>query len=323
MTNTLETRVGIFIAFIALAAVLILETLGGMGQFRRGLRVHALFNTVQELKVGDRVKLAGVEVGKVDEISISDSKVKVTMKLRRDANVRTDSIASIRFMGLLGQNFVYLTFGSPDSPRATDDTYLTTAEQPDLSAIMTRLDNVAAGVENLTKSFSGEEIGNLIGPFTDFIKQNSESLSVTISNIASVSQQIRKGEGTVGKLIYDDELNNAAVASLNDMQKLMDEVQLTINDARGLMDKVKQGQGTAGLLLTDDRLYNEATESMTNLKEVLIKINRGEGSVGQLVNEKEFYDNLKLTLQKVEKGVESLEDTGPLSVLGIAVGSLF
>ena len=62
---------------------------------------------------------------------------------------------------------------------------------------------------------------------------------------------------------------------------------------------------------------------MSNLREVLEKINRGEGSVGMLVNEEEFYQNAKLTLQKVEKSVESLEDTGPLSVLGIAVGSLF
>lgn len=322
MRNTLETRLGILIAFIALAAVLILETLGSVDQFRRGLRVHALFNTAQELKVGDRVKLAGVEVGKVEEISLSNGKVKVTMKLRRDAAVRTDSVASIRYMGLLGQNFVYVTFGSPDSPKAADDTYLTVSEQPDLAAIMTRLDHVAAGVENLTKSFDGEEIRNLIGPFTEFIKRNSEPLSVTISNMASVSQQLRAGQGTLGKLIYDDELDHTAVASLKRMKPLVADARITVDEARGLMDKLKQGEGTAGLLLTDDRLYNETTESMTNLKEVLMKINQGQGSVGQLVNEDELYYNLKLALRKVEKGVESVEDTGPMSVLGMTAGRL-
>ena len=62
---------------------------------------------------------------------------------------------------------------------------------------------------------------------------------------------------------------------------------------------------------------------MTNLREVLQKINKGEGSVGKLVNDQEFYRNAKLTLQKLDKATEGLEDQGPLSVLGIIVNNLF
>jgi phospholipid/cholesterol/gamma-HCH transport system substrate-binding protein len=62
---------------------------------------------------------------------------------------------------------------------------------------------------------------------------------------------------------------------------------------------------------------------MTSLKEILEKINKGQGSVGKLVNDESFFNNAKMTLQKVEKATEGLEDQGPLSVLGIAVNSLF
>src|SRR5260370_4043359 len=62
---------------------------------------------------------------------------------------------------------------------------------------------------------------------------------------------------------------------------------------------------------------------MTNLKEILQKINRGDGSVGKLVNDQEFYKNAKLILQKLDKATEGLEDQGPLSVLGIVGGKLF
>jgi phospholipid/cholesterol/gamma-HCH transport system substrate-binding protein len=62
---------------------------------------------------------------------------------------------------------------------------------------------------------------------------------------------------------------------------------------------------------------------MTNLKEILQKINQGQGSVGKLVNDETFFNNAKMTLQKVEKATEGLEDQGPLSVLGIAVNTLF
>jgi len=86
---------------------------------------------------------------------------------------------------------------------------------------------------------------------------------------------------------------------------------------------VSAGQGTLGKLTKDETLYNETTVAMTNLREILQKINQGQGSVGKLVNDETLFRNVKLTLQKVEKATEGLEDQGPLSVLGIAVNSLF
>jgi phospholipid/cholesterol/gamma-HCH transport system substrate-binding protein len=323
MRNSLETRVGLFVALIALAAVLIVEILGGIDRFGSGLRVQANFKTVRELKVGDRVKMAGVEVGRVETILLTNNAVRVSMKLNRDAVVKTDSIASVQFAGLMGQNFVDLSFGTPGSPQADNATILVAEEQPDLSVIMRKLDNVATGVENLTRSFTGDEIGNLIGPLTDFFKQNSEPLSKTIGHISDITGTISSGQGTFGKLIYDDALHRSATVTLTNLQQAVGDVQLTLADAHKIMGDVKAGQGSIGKLLYDDTLYNETTSSMTNLKEILQKINQGDGSIGLLVNDEEFYKNAKLTLQKMEKSVESLEDTGPLSVLGMAIGTLF
>ena len=83
------------------------------------------------------------------------------------------------------------------------------------------------------------------------------------------------------------------------------------------------GEGTLGKLVKDDRLYAETTEMMTNLKEISQKINQGQGTVGKLINDPEFYKNARLTLQKLDQATESLEDSGPLSVLGMAIGKLF
>jgi phospholipid/cholesterol/gamma-HCH transport system substrate-binding protein len=55
----------------------------------------------------------------------------------------------------------------------------------------------------------------------------------------------------------------------------------------------------------------------------LEKMNRGQGSVGKLINDESLLKNVKLSLQKLDKATEGLEDTGPLSVLGTAVNSLF
>ncbi len=323
MKNTLETRLGVFVALVVIAAVLIIETLGGIENFKRGYRLQALFNSVQELKVGDRVKMAGVEVGRVEKIEIADNKVRVTMKLHSDATVKTDSIATIKFTGLMGQYFVAVDFGSPSAPRAIDGAVLSTVEQPDLSAIMAKLDSAASGIENLTKSFTGDKIDNLLGPFTDFLKQNSGPLTATIGNIKSITGQISEGKGTVGKLIYQDSLYNSALATVTNLQGTADEIKQAVADARNVIDEVKAGQGTIGKLVKDETLYRETTASMTNLKEILQKINQGHGTVGKLVNDQEFYKNAKLTLQKVDKATDGLEDQGPLSVVGLLANHLF
>lgn len=315
MKNSLETRLGLFAALVVIAALIIMETLGGTNFFQRGYQISALFDTVQALKVGDPVKMAGVEIGHVEKITLENQKARVTMKLNGGSVVKTDSQASILFTGLMGQNYVSLTFGTPGAPQVTDGVVLATVEQPDLNAIMAKLNDAATGIQNLTKSFTGDTINNLLGPLTDLIRQNSAHLSASISNLESISSQIAGGQGTVGKLIYSQALYDSALTTVSNLQT-------TVASAQQVIKGVNEGRGTLGKLVTDPALYNATTASMTNLNSILQKINQGHGTVGQLVNNQEFYKNAKLTLQKVDKAADSLEDQGPLSVLGIVANNL-
>jgi phospholipid/cholesterol/gamma-HCH transport system substrate-binding protein len=195
---------------------------------------------------------------------------------------------------------------------------------------MQKIDNVATGVENLTKSFTGEKIDNLLGPFTDFMKANKDPLTASIANMQSISSQISQGKGTMGKLIYDDSLYYSALASVTNLQDTASEIKLAltdvrqaIGDARTILGEANSGKGTFGKLLKDETLYNETTASLMTLKEILQKMNQGQGTIGKLINDQELYRNAKLTLQKVDKATEGLEDQGPLSVMGIIVNNLF
>ena len=327
MKNTLETRIGFFVALVVLAAAIILERVGSFEMFERSRHVNALFINVQDLKVGDRVKMAGVEIGRIQGIQLTNNRVLVMMKVRPAAEVKTDSIATIKFMGLLGQNFVAIDFGTPRGELLKDNQYVATAEQADLSAMMQKIDNVASGVENLTKSFTGFKIDTLVGPLRDFITANKDPLTATISNMqtisSEISSQVAQGKGTLGKLIKDESLYNTTLSTVSNLQDTASEIKATVADARKIVNQVNAGQGTVGKLVKDEALYRETTESMTNLKEILQKINQGQGTVGKLVNDQEFYKNAKLTLQKLDQATEGLEDQGPLSVLGLAVGKLF
>jgi len=409
MKNSLETKLGYFVVLVVFAAWIIMETLGGMQMFQSGYRVSALFNTAQDLKLGDNVKMAGVDIGRVEKIALTEglasvtmklnssdsvntnydstqyikvgdsmkmagveighvesftstnitmklnsdysvntnydstqyikvgdsvkkhgveigsienivlieSKVNVTMKLHPDAVVKTDSRATIKFTGLMGQNFVAISFGSPNEPAAIDGAVLATEEQPDLNAVMAKLNDAATGLDNFGKSFSGTKIDDLLGPLLDFVKQNSGNIGGAISNIDNITTQIASGQGTVGRMIYTDQLYDSALTTVSNIQDAAGSAKDVLSTAKSVINGVAAGQGTIGKLVTDETLYNATTASMTNLNQILLRINQGQGTIGKLVNDQEFYKNAKLTLQKVDKAADSLEDQGPLSVIGI------
>ena len=107
MKNTLETRLGLFFAAALIVAFFLLEMIGARDFFKPGYHVRANFKNVQELKKGDAVKMAGVQIGHVDGVSLTNGLVQVSMKIiNEDAFIKTDSKATIKFTGLMGQNFI-------------------------------------------------------------------------------------------------------------------------------------------------------------------------------------------------------------------------
>ena len=79
MKDSLESRLGIFFLLAIVVALVVLESLGGFAFLHRGYHVHALFQNVQELKVGGAVKMAGVQIGRVQKILLTNSLADVTL----------------------------------------------------------------------------------------------------------------------------------------------------------------------------------------------------------------------------------------------------
>jgi len=111
----LEVLVGIFVVagLIALGYLSIklgkLEVIGN-----RGYDVVAEFSDVGGLKAGSTVEIAGVDVGRVTDISLKDYQAFVRIRMKQDVKIQDDSIASIKTKGLIGEKFVALTPGGSD-----------------------------------------------------------------------------------------------------------------------------------------------------------------------------------------------------------------
>jgi phospholipid/cholesterol/gamma-HCH transport system substrate-binding protein len=111
--GNLELAVGVFVlAGLACLAYLAIH-LGKMELFGHGYQVVANFDNISGLKDGAAVEVAGVEVGRVESITLtSGDQAKLTMRLKPGLKLYDDAIASIRTKGIIGDKFVKLSPGS-------------------------------------------------------------------------------------------------------------------------------------------------------------------------------------------------------------------
>jgi|UniRef100_A0A7C3SHZ1 phospholipid/cholesterol/gamma-HCH transport system substrate-binding protein len=108
----LEVGVGIFVLVGIACLVYLAVHLGEWEMFRRGYRVYAVFDNISGLKKGAAVEVAGVEVGRVEDIEVTpEYQAKLTLVLNRNVILHEDAIASIRTKGIIGDKFVKLSPG--------------------------------------------------------------------------------------------------------------------------------------------------------------------------------------------------------------------
>ncbi|WP_298271966.1 MlaD family protein [Geobacter sp.] len=349
MALTTEKKVGIFfMAGLTLLAVM-LELGERWNPFERNLHYKTYLSSTTGLKLGDPVRLAGVEVGKITKIAISDSRVRVDFEVKPGTTIKTDSVATIRLTNLLGGQFLGLSFGSPTAPVLPPGSEV---KGRDIANIDVIVDNVSDLTKD-AKSFINDLNANqreVLTKISAMLDENRANLRGAVSNLNSittkmdrgegslamllndkalyrntnelaaslktVSTKIERGEGTLGKLVNDDALYRdakGAVANLNDGSK----------DIKEIAAKINRGEGSVGKLVNDEALYNELRDASKNIGAVAKKINEGQGTLGKLVNEDTLYRDTTAAMKKVEKAADGLGDSGPISVLGSVIGTLF
>ena len=110
-----EIAVGVFV-LAGIACLLYLAMhLGEIELFSRGYEVSADFDNIAGLKVGASVEVAGVDVGRVEQITIApDNRAQLLLKLSPGLILKDDTIASVRTKGIIGDKFVKLSMGNSE-----------------------------------------------------------------------------------------------------------------------------------------------------------------------------------------------------------------
>ena len=349
MAVSLEKKVGFFFLVGMIILGVLLEVGEKWNPFEKKLLYHTYLSSITGLKVGDPVRLAGYDVGKIEKISVVDNKIRIDFDVKSGTAIKTDTVASLRLTNLLGGQFLGLTFGSPGAPLLPPGGTVTGKDMANIDVIVDNVSDLTKSakvlINDLTKnqqvvfgqisSILGENRGNIkstlknLDSITAKFDRGEGSLAMLLNDKAlynnandataslkNIAGKIDRGEGSMGKLVNDDAFYtnaNSAVAKINDSMK----------DVKEIAGKINRGEGTMGKLVNDDALYNEARDASKNIKEITRKINEGEGSLGKLLNEDKLYRDATAALKKTEKAMDGLADSGPISVIGSIIGTLF
>jgi len=127
----------------------------------------------------------------------------------------------------------------------------------------------------------------------------------------------------MGKLVNDAKLHDELVASVTEIKAAAADARTFMSDTKVIVADVKSGKGTLGLLLYDEPTASSLKVSMNNLREVSDKLNSGKGTLGRLISDESLYLSVQSTLKKADRAIDGMGDSGPITAVGVVVGSLF
>jgi phospholipid/cholesterol/gamma-HCH transport system substrate-binding protein len=297
-------------------------SIGGGSRFlTRSETIVARFHRINGLQDGAPVTLSGVKVGAVDSIKFPtdplDTHVIVTMWIAESAaeRIRTDSVAQISSMGLLGDKFVELSPGTIGAPVAEAGSIIPSRDPIDYEALLQKpgTDDLIANILAISNSMRAllDQIEKGHGLLAEVMRGeqgvpperqlNLASIQQTLTSVNRLSIQmdtlltrINRGEGLAGQMLSG---RGKGGKFLSELEKTAISVQQTSARLDRMMERFDKAQGLFPQLMNDKESGTEVLanlrQSSHDLKDILHKIDAGQGTIGMAVNDPQLYFELR------------------------------
>lgn len=277
-----ELTVGFFVFAILGALILFTIVLSYDNIFTKSFKMDIVFENVTGLIRGDKVYVQGVDVGRVNEMTIGPDGVMVNLTLKYEVQLREGYDIQVKPSSVLGGKYVAINEGPRDAATLPEGTPIT-GRAP--------VDFLEEASETLSSLRGSLEEGNLMG-----------NLSDTMASLKVVTKRLEDGEGAVGKLLTEEEV-------YNDLKQIA-------ADIREVSGRLSRGEGTVGKLLsTDETLYQDLKSTLASINDSMAKISRGEGTLGKLVNDDELYNEIMKALAETRAMFDDLRETSPVTTM--------
>ncbi len=279
-----EIRVGIFmLAALLVTGFLILNSTGSFNPFEKKMKLKIRFESADGLHAGADVQLAGVSIGKVEDVAFlpPDSKpgerIEATLSVvqvldRKPISelIRSDSNAQLVATSILGNDkMINIIPGTINGSPVDDGAVLQTSP--------------SIGLNQLTST------GN------DLLAQINK-LAVPANEILNKANQ---GEGTLGRVINDAQLYNSLDGAVSETKLTMTKLQTTI-------DRINNGEGSAGKIINDPELYQSLNKTVAQLEAISADIRAGRGSAGKFINDDQLYNEARDTIAELKRSAEKI-----------------
>jgi phospholipid/cholesterol/gamma-HCH transport system substrate-binding protein len=266
-----QLRVGIFVLVaLLILGFLILNSSGDFNPFKKQFHLRARFVSADGLHPNAEVQLAGVTIGKVEEVKFLPTdtgeaeRIEATMAVNQTLDdrpitdlIRSDSTAQLVATSMLGNDkMINITPGTPKGTPVQPNQVLSSS--------------AALSINQLTAT--GNEL-----------LQQINKLAVPANEILN---KANSGEGTLGRVINDESLYRNLDATVAETKSTMTRLQTTL-------DKINKGQGSAGKLLNDPALYNSLNKTVAQLEAISTDIRSGKGSAGKFVSDDALYNETR------------------------------
>ncbi len=260
--------------------------------FKSKMEVNSLFDDVGGLQKGNNVWFSGVKIGIVSDMNFhGTSQVEVTMKIDVKAQkyIRKDSKVKISSDGIIGNKILVIYGGTLNAGEVQEREYL--------------------GVE---KTFTSDDMINTL-------QENNVNILAITKDFKVISQKLANGEGTIGKLLNEDEIYshiNAATVSLQLASAKAE--QLTGSLATFSSNLNKKGT-LANELTTDTVIFKSVRASVLQLQHmadtasaVVADLKKAAGNpnstIGVLLRDEETGARIKETIKNLESSSQKLDE---------------
>jgi len=261
------------------------------------LTVFALFKDASGLGPRSRVQTAGIPVGEIANITLQGTKARVTMRVSRQVPLHTDASIAKRSESMLGDFMLDLMPGSETAPMMPEGGEIKVVyDKTGLDQTFDRLNTIASDIQEVTTSLrqvlGGEEgAGNLQSIMENMvqlsasmdraIRDSGEKLNVVLDNLEGASSAVRD------LTTSQEEDYRQIVANVRGATEDVRDVAATIKQLLGAGDGELQ-ESVAGMKNT----FQKLDRALESIESVAAKIDRGQGTLGALVGDKEVKEEL-------------------------------
>jgi phospholipid/cholesterol/gamma-HCH transport system substrate-binding protein len=310
-----EAKVGLFVlvGLITLGYMSVQVGKQSLG-LNKGYTLDVVFDSVAGLDRDASVQIAGVEVGRVESINLKDGKALVRLRIVPNVKLEKDAIASIKTHGILGDKYVEIYPGTHgEAYLAAGEQISRTERQADIDKLLHQLGMIADDVRGVTNSLNRVLTGQAGEEAITSTLKNAKDLTRNLNNVIvsneadlhAALENTRQLTGNLNRVVtQNDEKMGQVMETLKSASLEMEKTFAALSEITG---GVNRGEGTLGQLVKDKATAEKLNRTLASLEEVTQKINEGRGSIGKLVNDDETVRNLNEGLTGLNRYVNKAE----------------